>query len=197
VQPELKAVLQPYGADRVSACGARAAGVLSGAWLVGWCSARAPAAVRCGREGLSASAGAHLSGRRRNAGALRFGLGRVGRAAAWVGTVEARKGGANWSRRCCSRMLELTQPTRTGTTRHATIGVGFTDASVCGCEWRRLPTIVRLGVDLPLWLGLMVIGVMGMGTVACRCRSAQWVGVGPVTRCSPRRAARNMARVPT
>ena len=25
VQPELKAVLQPYGADRVSACGARAA----------------------------------------------------------------------------------------------------------------------------------------------------------------------------
>jgi hypothetical protein len=66
VQPELKAVLQPYGADRVSACGSRAAGVLSGAWLVGWCSARAPAAVRCGREGLGASAGAHPSGHRGN-----------------------------------------------------------------------------------------------------------------------------------
>jgi hypothetical protein len=33
-------------------------------------------------------------------------------------------------------MLELTQPTRKGTTRHATIGAGFTDARVCGCQWR-------------------------------------------------------------
>jgi hypothetical protein len=73
VQPELKAVLQPYGADRVSACGARAAVVVSGAWLVGWCSARAAAralaAARCGRERLGASAGAHPSGHRGNAGA--------------------------------------------------------------------------------------------------------------------------------
>ncbi len=67
VQPELKAVLQPYGADRVSARGARAAGVLTGAWLVGWCRARTQAAARCGREGLGASAGAHPSGHRGNA----------------------------------------------------------------------------------------------------------------------------------
>ncbi len=38
-----------------------------------------------------------------------------------------------------------------------------------GCEclwvgvWRWKPTIVRLGVELPLWLGLMTIGAMGMG----------------------------------
>ena len=38
-------------------------------------------------------------------------------------------------------------------------------------EWLSLPTMVRLGVNVPLWLGLMAIGVMGMGT--CWCRSAQ------------------------
>ncbi len=49
-----------------------------------------------------------------------------------------------------------------------------------GCEclrygewWWWLPTIQRLGVDMPLCFGLMVIGAMGMGTAACRCRSAQ------------------------
>ena len=59
-------------------------------------------------------------------------------------------------------MLELTQPTLGGTTRHAPIGVGFTDARVCGCEWWWKPTIVRLGVDVPLRLGLMAIGAMEM-----------------------------------
>jgi hypothetical protein len=81
VQPELTAVLQPYGADRVSAGGARAAGVLSGAWLVGGCSARAPAAARCGREGLGASAGAPP---------VRVTRAPPGSAARWVGSCGSR-----------------------------------------------------------------------------------------------------------
>jgi hypothetical protein len=84
VQPELKAVLQPHGADRVSACGWRAA-ALSLARLVAWCSARAQAAACCGREGLGASAGAQLSGYTGNAGGLRVRLDRVGRAAVGLG----------------------------------------------------------------------------------------------------------------
>jgi hypothetical protein len=32
--------------------------------------------------------------------------------------------------------------------------------SVCELWWK--PTIVRLGVDVPLWLGLMAIGAMEM-----------------------------------
>ncbi len=132
MQPELKAVLQPYGADRVSACGTRAAGVLTGAWLVGWCSARAPAAARCGRERLGASAGAHLSGHTGNGRRAARLVGWCGSRRRWVGAVEVRKGGTTRCRRCCDRMLELTQPTRMGATRLATIGAGFTDGSVCG-----------------------------------------------------------------
>jgi hypothetical protein len=97
VQPELKAALQPYGADRVSACGSRAAGVLSGAWLVGslqhsrtgCCSLRPR---RTGRKCRHAPVQEHGHGR----------LDRVGRAAGWVGAFEARKGGTTRCRRCCS-----------------------------------------------------------------------------------------------
>ena len=40
-------------------------------------------------------------------------------------------------------------------------------------EWRWKPTIVRLRVDLPVWLGLMAIAVMRRGTSARRWWSAQ------------------------
>jgi hypothetical protein len=70
-------------------------------------------------------------------------------------------------------MLELTQPTRMGTTRHAAIAVDFTDGVFAGCEWRWLPTIVRLGVDLPVCLGLMAIEDTVRGTSVCRWWSAQ------------------------
>ncbi len=63
-------------------------------------------------------------------------------------------------------------------------------------EWLWLPTMVRLGVNVPLWLGLMAIGVMGMGGVSV---AVSTVGLAlHLWRVNgPRRAAWNIARVPT
>ena len=55
--------------------------------------------------------------------------------------------------------------------RPVTVGVGFTDARVCG---RASGGGSGLAWELPLWCGLMAIGVMRMGSVASRRCSAQF-----------------------
>jgi hypothetical protein len=200
VQPELKAVLQPYGADRVSACGARAAGVLSGAWLVGWLVQRSRTgccSLRPRRTGRKCRrAPVRAQGQRRRA--RRVWLDGVGRAAAWVGAVEARKGGTNyWCRRCCSRMLELTQPTRMGTTRHATILESVSPMRVVagrrvavvaddGAAWSECAAVARVDGHRRDGDGHVSVAVSTVGLALHLLRVN-----------GPRRAAWNIARVPT
>lgn len=170
MQPELEAVLQPYGAARVSACDLRAAGVLSGAWLVGAALAHRLLLAAAEKDWAQVQARTCRAQRQRRRCAVGWIVWVVGCGSRrrWGGAVEARKGGTTRCRRCCSRMLELTQPTRMGTTRQRDHRSRFR-----GRESLR-GRGAMVADDDAAWSGFGAVsradGIrgMGMGTAACR-----------------------------